>query len=201
MQLGKTLFKLLIPVVFVLLVGCTGSSSDKESNTTSAVSGLPAPTPVKVAYSLPTSFKEQLQKTISAYLATKDALVASNSQQANTSVGDLIVALQQTDTTGLPAEALPKWTEHRKIVQRAATTLQATPKIADKRIQFDALSKAMYALVKDFGASSTLYKEYCPMAMNDKGAFWLSAGHEIRNPYFGEKMLECGEVQEVLTFK
>lgn len=58
----------------------------------------------------------------------------------------------------------------------------------------------MYQLVTDFGTSTTLYKQYCPMALNDKGAYWLSAQSDIKNPYFGDAMLTCGEVQETLTF-
>jgi Cu(I)/Ag(I) efflux system membrane fusion protein len=34
------------------------------------------------------------------------------------------------------------------------------------------------------------------MAFKDKGAFWLSGEKEIKNPYFGEAMLTCGEVKE-----
>jgi Cu(I)/Ag(I) efflux system membrane fusion protein len=34
------------------------------------------------------------------------------------------------------------------------------------------------------------------MALNDKGAYWLSEFEEIRNPYFGDAMLTCGEVVE-----
>jgi Cu(I)/Ag(I) efflux system membrane fusion protein len=39
-----------------------------------------------------------------------------------------------------------------------------------------------------------VYKEYCPMAFDNKGAYWLSESEEIRNPYFGKSMLTCGEV-------
>ena len=47
-------------------------------------------------------------------------------------------------------------------------------------------------------ASGTLYIEYCPMANNNEGAFWLSNEKEIKNPYFGEMMLKCGSVKETL---
>jgi hypothetical protein len=57
----------------------------------------------------------------------------------------------------------------------------------------------MIALVKKSGVSNgELYVEYCPMAFDDKGASWLSSSKEIRNPYFGDKMLTCGEVKETI---
>lgn len=47
-------------------------------------------------------------------------------------------------------------------------------------------------------AEAELYVEYCPMAFDNKGAVWVSSTKEVRNPYFGEKMLNCGEVKEII---
>jgi Cu(I)/Ag(I) efflux system membrane fusion protein len=38
------------------------------------------------------------------------------------------------------------------------------------------------------------------MAKNGKGAFWLSEIRNIRNPYFGNKMIDCGETKETLNY-
>ena len=40
-----------------------------------------------------------------------------------------------------------------------------------------------------------LYHDHCPMAQDNKGAMWLSETKEIRNPYFGDKMMTCGSVE------
>jgi hypothetical protein len=34
------------------------------------------------------------------------------------------------------------------------------------------------------------------MYNNNKGASWLSETKEIKNPYLGKKMPDCGEVKE-----
>jgi Cu(I)/Ag(I) efflux system membrane fusion protein len=39
-----------------------------------------------------------------------------------------------------------------------------------------------------------IFVQKCPMANNNKGAFWLSINKEIRNPYYGEQMMTCGSV-------
>jgi len=39
-----------------------------------------------------------------------------------------------------------------------------------------------------------LYLEYCSMANDNFGAYWLSFDKEIKNPYYGEQMLACGEI-------
>jgi Cu(I)/Ag(I) efflux system membrane fusion protein len=187
-----------------LLGGCTGGQSSSDSAATSeheTAADLARRQASKGSLPGPDAFKPQLDKVIKAYLATKDALVATDAGQTDQKTGELLSALGQVDAAPLPADAGEKWTEHRKIMERAATSMQAAQNIEAKRTSFEDLSKAAYALVNDFGAGTTLYKEYCPMAFNDKGAFWLSAKSEIKNPYFGDKMLECGEVQEVLQFQ
>jgi Cu(I)/Ag(I) efflux system membrane fusion protein len=186
-----------------VLAACQNGQSDQQHADTgvTADANLPKPTAIQVAYPTDDKMGASVNRVVDNYLAIKDALVASDLQQTNMKTGDLIAALNGADTAALAPEAAQKWTEHRKIMERAATSLQAATEIKAKRASFEDLSKAAYALVSDFGAGQTLYKEYCPMAFNDKGAYWLSAKSEIRNPYFGDKMLECGEVQEVLSFQ
>lgn len=61
------------------------------------------------------------------------------------------------------------------------------------------LSNDLIAKVKKSGVNSgEVYVEYCPMALNDKGASWLSNQKDIKNPYFGDAMLTCGEVKETI---
>ena len=60
------------------------------------------------------------------------------------------------------------------------------------------LSKDVYDLVKAFGGGQVLYKNFCPMYNDKKGAIWLSETKTIKNPYYGKKMLTCGSVQEEL---
>ena len=57
----------------------------------------------------------------------------------------------------------------------------------------------MYKAIKAFGLSGeTAYYDYCPMAFNNKGGYWLAKEDKIQNPYFGDKMLTCGSVEEKL---
>jgi len=45
-----------------------------------------------------------------------------------------------------------------------------------------------------------VYYQFCPMAIDNKGAYWLSEESDIKNPYFGDAMLTCGETKETLKF-
>jgi len=39
------------------------------------------------------------------------------------------------------------------------------------------------------------------MAFDNKGAYWLSNEAAIRNPYFGDEMLECGKVEDSVDYR
>ncbi|MCE7909965.1 MAG: DUF3347 domain-containing protein, partial [Candidatus Omnitrophica bacterium COP1] len=41
-----------------------------------------------------------------------------------------------------------------------------------------------------------LKHSFCPMAFDNKGAYWIQTGDIIANPYFGSKMLRCGEIRK-----
>ncbi|SFE85070.1 Protein of unknown function [Chitinophaga sp. CF118] len=80
-----------------------------------------------------------------------------------------------------------------------ASKITATTDIEEQRIAFSALSNDFISLARKSGLNSgQLYVDFCPMAMNNKGAYWLSGDKEIQNPYFGDQMLTCGEVKETI---
>ncbi len=187
---------------FIIWVFCIGSlawvacDQTKKENTTERATAK-----VKPAIEVPDNFQSQLDNTVKAYLSLKDALVASDTTQASAKAGDLLATLSQADSTSLSGEIAQKWSTYKNSLSRAAQTVQASQKLDEQRLRFEDLSTTMYAMVNEFGSETTLYKQYCPMAFDDKGAFWLSAQSDIKNPYFGDAMLTCGEVQETLAFE
>ena len=74
--------------------------------------------------------------------------------------------------------------------------------IEKQRASFEVISDALIdllQLIKPKGIET--YNQFCPMAFNDKGASWLSSADSIMNPYYGKKMLHCGEVKEEFHFE
>jgi uncharacterized protein YbjT (DUF2867 family) len=76
-----------------------------------------------------------------------------------------------------------------------AAAISKSTDVNAQREQFEALSTSMIALAKATKPAKT-YVQFCPMAAEGKGASWLSATREVRNPYYGDKMLKCGSVKE-----
>ncbi len=60
------------------------------------------------------------------------------------------------------------------------------------------MSRYLTDAVALFGINQKLYSQFCPMADNNKGGFWLSLEEEIQNPYFGDAMLTCGSVEQII---
>ena len=95
--------------------------------------------------------------------------------------------------------ALKEVKESAKAME-AAGKLAAAPDLDGQRRIFSALSNEMATLVKGGQLSmGALYLEYCPMANKNTGAYWLSNEKEIKNPYFGSKMMKCGSVKETIN--
>ncbi|TDK41927.1 efflux RND transporter periplasmic adaptor subunit [Algoriphagus formosus] len=74
--------------------------------------------------------------------------------------------------------------------------LEKSNGIKEARVNFNRLSELILEANETYGlANRVVYKDYCPMAFGDEGAYWLSEKKEILNPYFGASMLTCGEVK------
>ena len=79
----------------------------------------------------------------------------------------------------------------------ASQRIAATDDLKVQRRAFSELSNEMEALLRGNITSGKMYKDFCPMALNG-GAYWLSSIKDIRNPYYGSKMLSCGKVKEII---
>ncbi len=140
-----------------------------------------------------------LKEAVDHYLHIKNALTNDNGTEAATGGKAMEAVLNKMDKSLLTAEqkaAYDKVEEHLKLT--AAAIAKNGSDIKQQRVQFVAMSEAVYELVKNFGAGRPLYHDYCPMARDDQGAMWISESKEIKNPYFGDQMLTCGTVEEVI---
>lgn len=132
-------------------------------------------------------------EVIALYLQVKDDLVAEDGKAAAVVSEKLVLALEKMDISKYNAEQQSKL---KSIVTQAKEHAVQISKseINKQRVHFKLLSNNMIDLVTITGTESTLYQQYCPMY--DKGGSWLSASKDIRNPYFGSKMLACGRVEK-----
>lgn len=70
--------------------------------------------------------------------------------------------------------------------------------VEKQREQFSQLTEKVEPIFKGSIEGGEIYKQFCPMAFEGKGGYWISDASEIRNPYYGDKMLTCGKVTETI---
>ena len=138
------------------------------------------------------------QVVLNDYFNLKDALVADDNAKAKNLGGTLAKSLKAFDTSKYSDD---KQSELKDIIEDATEHAEhiSESDIAHQREHFKVLSKDMVDMVEITGTSMTIYQQYCPMYDNNKGGAWLSMNKEIRNPYFGDKMLKCGKVQREIN--
>jgi uncharacterized protein YdbL (DUF1318 family) len=179
----------------VALASCGGSDKPAEN--------APKDQPLSQSKNSP-AFNNAFGNLLTNYYHLKDAMVLSNDS----------MAVRSADLLGASADSL-KLNELKadsSIIQMAEGYLQsisaetkalvAEPKLEEKRKSFQMISDNMYDLVRSVRYDrEKVYHAFCPMAFNDAGAYWLSNTSDIKNPYFGKKMLSCGEVKDSLDFR
>lgn len=143
--------------------------------------------------------KSQLNNIANAYLKLKDALVADNSSEAKKEAVNLEKAIESVQTSSFDSDGVIAWNSFKEQIIKDAKTISGTADITVMRNRFDELSVTVIGMVKTFSLSNeNLYVLHCPMANSNKGADWLSSSSEIRNPFYGSSMLNCGELKETI---
>ena len=148
---------------------------------------------------VPQAFRKQLMQVVSKYLPLKDALVATNADEAVQAGNQLFVTLADIDMSLLNGSAYHYWVESQEALKAHGKKLIEGNTIEYQREQFSFFSNILVEVLTAFGTSGNpLYLQHCPMALNNEGADWLSAEEAILNPYFGDEMLTCGTVKTIL---
>ncbi len=139
------------------------------------------------------------EEIINAYLLLKNNFTQDEASMAAKSANQLKTAFTDFNVESLQENQSKIFNDIKEdVVENAEHIAENAGNIEHQREHFEILSGDIYDLVKAFGTGQTLYKVFCPMYNNGKGAFWLSETKEIKNPYFGKSMPTCGTVQEKL---
>ncbi|MBR9998360.1 MAG: efflux RND transporter periplasmic adaptor subunit [Cyclobacteriaceae bacterium] len=146
---------------------------------------------------VPQVFREQITGVADAYFDLKNALVDSDVSLTKKKVKELRNELSGVDMLTIEGQVHDRWMALREQFDNDLDRLTETDDLLTLRDNFARLSGNILEMVELFGLEKEkVYKIFCPMAFDNKGAYWLSETNDIRNPYFGESMLKCGEVIE-----
>jgi len=195
------IMRLFLAATFLLSLGIT-SCSDNGAKTESTTATTEQSAHAAPQSKLSDSATQQLMNVVTDYYQLKDAFVATDAAKADDAAKKLAETAGNMKTVlkndpSVTADVLP----YLDTVSMGSGKIVAEKdsSIERKKVHFEKVSDAMYALLKNVDLKNAgVYRQFCPMAFDDKGAYWLSNENEIKNPYFGKKMLECGEVTDSL---
>jgi Cu(I)/Ag(I) efflux system membrane fusion protein len=192
---------------FTFLANCSGNKTEEHAHdqavtedTVSHASGSTATTEAsEPAFQVDANFQDQLAGVFISYVELKDAFVASNANTVKDKAKQTDEAIGKVDMKLLSGAAHNDWMNYLSPIQTSLKEIQGGTDMEAQRKAFSNLSDNLYKSIKAFGiGGKTAFYEYCPMAFNNEGGYWLSEQEQIRNPYFGDKMLTCGTVKEKL---
>lgn len=210
MKIKSILFSLLFAATaFAFLANCSGNKKedlteshegheghDEKEHASGAATAADAGEP---QFQVDGKFQEQLASVFTSYVALKDALVTSDAAKAKTEATEAKDALAKVDMKLLSGAAHNDWMSYLSPIQTSLKEIESSTDLEAQRKSFSTLSDNLYKSIKAFGlGGKQAFYEFCPMAFNNEGGYWLSDQEQIRNPYFGDKMLTCGEVKEKL---
>ena len=152
---------------------------------------------------VPKAFKQQLGAVLDKYLELKDAFVETDEAKAEARAEFILEELENVDMGLLKGDAHNSWMKIQKPLKDNLKGIVQMKGIEMKRKHFSIVSDNLYKVLEAFGNpdAQQLYYQYCPMAFDDEGAYWISNEKQIRNPYFGDKMLKCGETKKNVLSK
>jgi len=144
---------------------------------------------------LPERFQKEFKTILKTYINMKNAFIQSDASEVSGFAKTMYSKTKTIDVSGLGKMEMAHFNKTLEMLK----AISENNNIKEQRSNFVMLNENIVAMVTNIhGLDATLYVQKCPMANNNKGAIWLSAEKEIRNPYYGDAMLTCGEVKQVI---
>jgi hypothetical protein len=189
--------KYLAIIALAFLTACGGSENSNTATETKKDEPL--------AQSKNSSgFNSQFNNFLNNYYELKDAFVSSDDALASTTAAKLSSSADSLQLKEIKADSsiIEMANNYVQTISSESKALVGEKDLEGKRKSFQMISDAMYDLVRTVRFDNeVVYHQFCPMAFNDAGAYWLSSSSDIKNPYFGKKMLTCGEVKDSIDFR
>ncbi len=142
--------------------------------------------------------QDAFRKSIISYLDMKDAFVDGDVKK----VATFAKATLEKIATLPESESGKMEKTHVSKIKQMLTAIASNDDIENQRSHFVVLNQNMVPIVMNIeDMEPKVFIQKCPMANNNRGAFWISADEEIRNPYYGEQMMTCGSVVDTINHR
>lgn len=199
-----------IAMLVTVLINSCSAQKNTTTQTTTPVQTTVVKTDTTTAVVKTEPVKVEGQTTVSNpiaevyadYIGLKNSLTKDNADSAAAYAKKLFKDIDKVQMDKLSATQHTAWMKYNTKLSYDAEHIKGTAELEHQREHFISLSKSMYDLLKAFNTNTeNVYYQFCPMANDGKGAYWISENSKIVNPYFGKQMLSCGSTKETITVK
>jgi hypothetical protein len=139
-----------------------------------------------------------IMEVYNRYFALKEALVKSDPSLASAEATRLLAATGKVNMGALKGQEHERFMKMQNKLAEYSKAIAETKSLEKQRVAFSKLSGPVYDLMKAVSPGYEVYLDHCPMYNEGKGADWISREKPIRNPYYGSKMMTCGNVKDSL---
>jgi len=155
----------------------------------------------QVMHEVSVDFKKQLTEVFKTSLVLTESFISSEAKDVASNGSQVKAALSKVDMGLLKSsEAHMDWMMNLKKMNSALDKITKSKDLKEQKVVYASFNQALYKSIKAFGISEgTVYYQHCPMALDNKGAYWLSDREKIRNPYLDKNMLTCGSTKETIN--
>lgn len=136
-----------------------------------------------------------------AYFDMQMALAGDDLKAAKQATERLNKSVGEVDMSLFSRSGHGQWMKLSKEISDWAAEAKRADNIENSRKSFFNLSKSVIELHDTFGHadSKDYFLTFCPMANDNKGAYWLQAVDTVYNSFYGASMLRCGEIKKTLS--
>jgi Cu(I)/Ag(I) efflux system membrane fusion protein len=142
-----------------------------------------------------------LTPVYSAYFEVQMALAGDDLAAAAKAAMQVKIMVEEVDMTLFSRSGHGQWMTLSGDISNFAAEANAADDIEQARKAFLPLSNSMIELHDIFGHSDSedYFLTFCPMANDNKGAYWLQTVDTVYNSFYGASMLRCGEIKTSLA--
>ncbi|HVG14028.1 MAG TPA: DUF3347 domain-containing protein [Chitinophagaceae bacterium] len=135
-----------------------------------------------------------VQAIFDHYYALRNAITNSKPTDAIKAAVAFTTTVQSVNAKQMSAKELVAFQSVQPKLLSLSQELAKTPDLTKQRNLFQGLSNDVIALRKEVKLPSPSYVAFCPM----KKAYWLTQEKEVKNPYYGSSMLNCGSISQTI---
>jgi Cu(I)/Ag(I) efflux system membrane fusion protein len=159
--------------------------------------GAPADEPrPSLASATPVAFRARLGALVAPVIEATHALAADDTEGARASSEALRSALEAIPMDALDDQGHAAWMPLAMEITAALERFEAAADIDALRASLHDVSDATIAALDVFGWEGEGEQPavfHCPMAFDGDGGDWIDLGDEVQNPWYGARMLRCGD--------